>query len=222
VAPPAGALPTQPVATPVAEPVTAVATTVPPSDGTIRVQRWVVYALAAFAVGAIGFALGWVAAPGGGDGGRSVSVQVPRDLQNMFGRNGPFGNGSGNNNGGNNGSNGNSGGSGNGNAAPRANGAFLGVVTSSSTNPQGAQIERVVSGSPASDANLEQGDVITKVDSTSVDGPAALASAIGGHQAGDTVTITYERNGSSATAKVKLQSRSSANLGAPQAPSSNF
>jgi membrane-associated protease RseP (regulator of RpoE activity) len=75
----------------------------------------------------------------------------------------------------------------------------------------GARIVDVSPGSPAADAGLESGDVITKVDDAAVDGPQALASAIQEHADGDEVTLTYEREGTTATAKVTL---------AAQAPSS--
>jgi membrane-associated protease RseP (regulator of RpoE activity) len=190
----------------------------PGGDGTVRVQRWVVLALATFAVGAIGFALGWIAAPGddGGDGGEraSVTIETPRDLRDLFGPQGPFGRGPGR--GGpdqdRNGAQ----------ETPRAAGAFLGVITRAATDPDGARIERVLDDSPAEEADLETGDVITKVDDEDVDGPAALAEAIGEHDPDDEVTITYQRDGQTATVKVELGNRASADLRAPGGPSFDF
>jgi membrane-associated protease RseP (regulator of RpoE activity) len=195
-------------------------------DGTVRVQRWVVLALATFAVGAIGFALGWIAAPGDGDGGggerASVTIETPRDLRDLFGPEGPFGRGRGAPD---------QGGNGRGETprdetprgqAPRATGGFLGVITRATTDPDGARIERVLDDSPAAEADLETGDVITKVDDEDIDGPEALADAIGDHDPDDEVTITYERDGTSATVRVKLGDRASADLRAPGGPSFDF
>lgn len=195
-------------------------------DGTVRVQRWVVLALAAFAVGAVGFALGWIAAPGDGDGGEraSVTIETPRDLRDMFGPGGPFGQGRGGQDRGDQGP----GGQGRGedrngrDEQPRADGAFLGVVTRAVDDPEGARIERVVEDSPAEDADLEVGDVITKVDDEDVDGPEELAEAIREHDPDDEVTITYVRDGETATARVKLGDRASVDLRAPGGPSFRF
>ena len=188
-------------------------------DGTMRVQRWAVLALAAFAVGAIGFALGWIAAPGDGDGGEraSVTIEAPRDLRDlrdMFGPQGPFGRGRG----GEDRSDGRNGRD----ETPRAAGAFLGVVTSADDDPAGARIVRVLDDSPAEEADLEIGDVITKVDDEAVDGPEELAEAIREHDPDDEVTITYQRDGQTATVTVELGDRASAELRVPGGPSQDF
>jgi putative serine protease PepD len=85
---------------------------------------------------------------------------------------------------------------------------YLGVGVARASGTGGARVVQVVSGSPADDAGLEVGDVITAVDGTSVADGAALATAIQGHSPGDEVTITYDRKGTSATAKVVLAERS--------------
>jgi membrane-associated protease RseP (regulator of RpoE activity) len=90
----------------------------------------------------------------------------------------------------------------------QTSGVYLGVVTQTAANGQGAQIAQLASGSPAGSAGLKTGDVITKVDDQSVDGPAQLAQRIRSHKVGDQVTIAYTRSGSSATVKVKLGDRS--------------
>jgi len=192
----------------------------PAHDGTIRVKRWVVIALAAFAIGAIGFALGWIAAPGSSSStAASRSAAAQRDLRDLFGRNGPFGENGPFGNG--NGNNGNGNGNGNGNQAPAAPRAFLGVVTSSSSSPKGAAVERIAVDSPAGKAGLQAGDVITKVDGTTIAGPSELATAVGHHDPGAEVTITYQRDGSTKTVKVKLGDRSSADQSL-EPPQSNF
>ncbi len=89
---------------------------------------------------------------------------------------------------------------------------LLGVVVEpAGDGGTGARIVEVAPGSPAADAKLRSGDVITKVDDAPIDDPAALASAIQEHADGDEVTLTYQRDGTTATAKVTL---------AVQAPSS--
>lgn len=101
------------------------------------------------------------------------------------------------------------GGNGNGNPARPANGVLLGVATEpASGGQQGAQVVNVLSGSPASQAGLQSGDVITAVDGNSVSSPSDLAQRIHSHQSGDQVTITYTRNGSSNDAQVQLANRS--------------
>ena len=86
---------------------------------------------------------------------------------------------------------------------------LLGVVVEpAGDGGTGARIVSVAPGSPAADAGLESGDVITKVDDSAVDGPAALARAIGDHADGDEVTLTYERDGTATTAKVTLAAQS--------------
>jgi membrane-associated protease RseP (regulator of RpoE activity) len=85
------------------------------------------------------------------------------------------------------------------------------VVRPAGDGTAGARVVEVAPGSPADDAGLEAGDVITKVDDTDVADAAALAAAIQTHSSGDEVTITYDRDGTSATATVTLtESTSSA------------
>lgn len=145
----------------------------------VSLPLWLVLALAGLLLVGAGFAIGWVAAPGGGSDNTSASARFPRAL--------PFVPGT-----------------------PRqARGPFLGVATEA-TSGQGARIVQVVSGSPAAKARLQVGDVITKVDNQSVDGPVQLATRIRSHAVGDQVTITYTRSGTSMTAKVTLADRSQA------------
>ena len=74
--------------------------------------------------------------------------------------------------------------------------AYLGV-TSTNAAGGGAQVAEVKAGSPAADAGLQAGDVITAVDGKSVANAAALATQVQAHSAGDVVSITYSRNGTS-------------------------
>ena len=135
---------------------------------------------------------------------------------NLFPLNPGNGNGNGNNNGGNNGGNNDNGGGSN--QTPTTSSAFLGVAVANSSDGQGVVISTVQSASPAADAGLKAGDVITAVDGTAVNSAAALASAIRAHQPGDSVKITYTRGGTSADVQVRLGNRTSANTTVPTSP----
>ena len=63
----------------------------------------------------------------------------------------------------------------------------------------------VVAGSPADKAGLKNGDVILKLNDTQLDKNNSLSTVIGQFSVGDTVTVTYMRDGKTKTAKVKLQ-----------------
>jgi len=84
--------------------------------------------------------------------------------------------------------------------------AYLGVGIQPGTN--GVAVTQVNAGTPAADAGLKVGDTITKLDGKSVDADE-LRAAIDAKQPGDTVTVTYERDGQSHTTQVKLGSRPS-------------
>jgi putative serine protease PepD len=81
--------------------------------------------------------------------------------------------------------------------------AYLGVEIADA-DTGGALVGGVESGSPADDAGLQQGDVITKVDDTDITNSAALTASIRGHEPGDQVTITYTRSGDEHTTDVRL------------------
>jgi len=102
---------------------------------------------------------------------------------------------------------GNGGGNGGGRDLPSlpGRGVLLGVsVETVSGDTGGAQVSQVVSGSPAEDAGIEPGDVITKVDDIEITDAQELVATIREHSSGDEVTITYERDGESQTAQVTL------------------
>jgi putative serine protease PepD len=97
---------------------------------------------------------------------------------------------------------------------------FLGVISRSVTDvgqdeldrdgvtaTRGAVVEGVTPNSSASDAQLQEGDVITAVDGSTVTNAADVGAAISHHRPGDQVTITYERKGQTADATIKLRSR---------------
>jgi putative serine protease PepD len=62
----------------------------------------------------------------------------------------------------------------------------------------------VTSGGAADKAGLKVGDVVTAVDGRSVDSATTLVADIRSSAPGSTVTITYTRNGVSATVSVTL------------------
>ena len=69
----------------------------------------------------------------------------------------------------------------------------------------GALVAAVVPDSPAAQAGLQPGDVITKVNGDSIKGPGDLSSDIAGISPGTSVNLGYVRAGKSETATVALQ-----------------
>ncbi|MEY2244036.1 S1C family serine protease [Streptomyces sp. BF23-18] len=65
----------------------------------------------------------------------------------------------------------------------------------------------VEAGGPAAKAGLKPGDVITKLDGMVVDSGPTLIGAIWTHEPGDTVKLTYTRDGKTHTVDVTLGSR---------------
>ncbi|MDP3447517.1 MAG: PDZ domain-containing protein, partial [Eubacteriales bacterium] len=57
------------------------------------------------------------------------------------------------------------------------------------------QIAQIVSGSAADKAGLIAGDLILKLDDTKITSNAALSAAISGYNAGDSATLTIQRDG---------------------------
>ncbi|MFE7105850.1 trypsin-like peptidase domain-containing protein [Streptomyces sp. NPDC057575] len=68
--------------------------------------------------------------------------------------------------------------------------------------------EAVSKDGPADRAGLKAGDVITKFNDTAIDSGPTLIGEIWTHKPGDHVTLTYERDGRTATAEVTLGERS--------------
>jgi len=69
----------------------------------------------------------------------------------------------------------------------------------------GALITQVSSSSPANEAGLKAGDVITKIDDENISAAAELISAIGSHQIGDQVKIVYSRGSEQKTTYATLE-----------------
>jgi putative serine protease PepD len=83
--------------------------------------------------------------------------------------------------------------------------AVLGVQLASADDTQGAAVAGVVDGSPAAQAGLARGAVITKLDNELIEGPDALVAAVNSKAPGDHVTLTYDDpSGASKTVQVTL------------------
>jgi putative serine protease PepD len=92
----------------------------------------------------------------------------------------------------------------------KAQHAYLGVSIEAPASGSGARIAELRgSDTPAGKAGLHAGDVITSLDGKEIASPDELQSAVSNHQPGDAVTVTYERDGVSHTAQVKLGTRPS-------------
>jgi putative serine protease PepD len=91
----------------------------------------------------------------------------------------------------------------------KASHAYLGVGTSDGTGGDGtgARIASVTPSGPAADAGLRAGDVLTSIGDTPVDDVEAMGTAVDAHRPGEQITVTYARNGRTATAKVTLGTR---------------
>lgn len=88
--------------------------------------------------------------------------------------------------------------------------AALGIaartVLSPDFQPAGVAIVSVAEGGAAATAGLRAGDVITRLDDTPVTSLPSLSEALAEHKPGDTVYVTYIRDGSSKTTTVTLGS----------------
>jgi putative serine protease PepD len=85
--------------------------------------------------------------------------------------------------------------------------AYLGVSLDSTT--PSARIADVRPGTPAEQANLRRGDVITAVGDAKVETADAVTQAIDARRPGDTVTVKVRRDGKELTVRVKLATRPS-------------
>jgi putative serine protease PepD len=92
-------------------------------------------------------------------------------------------------------------------ATGKAEHAFLGVsIDSTASN---ALIAGVRPDTPAAKAGLKKGDVVTSLGGKTISNPDELASVINGFKPGDSVSLTYQRDGKSHTVQVKLATRPS-------------
>jgi putative serine protease PepD len=87
--------------------------------------------------------------------------------------------------------------------------AYLGVQVASSTSPVGAELADVVPGTPADRAGLQAGDVVTKLDGTTIESADDLSNVIDAKKPGDKLAVTYVREGETHTVTVTLGTRPS-------------
>ncbi|MFT3749175.1 MAG: PDZ domain-containing protein [Agriterribacter sp.] len=83
--------------------------------------------------------------------------------------------------------------------------AMLGVYTEK--DEKGAKITNVVDNSPAAKAGLVKGDIITKIDETSITDPSSLSSIINNKKPDDEIKITYLRDKKEKKLTLKLGER---------------
>ena len=72
--------------------------------------------------------------------------------------------------------------------------------------PSGAVVLSVTDGSPASDAGIEKGDIITKFNGVEITEYPVLEKVIGELQPNDKVSVTIYRNGRYYTTKITIGS----------------
>ena len=192
-----------PVAATEADDTTTAAAVVEQRSG-FFVPKWlglvIAAVVAALVFGGIGYAIG--DSSHGDSNGREVSdapsAQVAPGNRRPLPGNGPLGRPRNGNQG-----NGNQGNGNQGKGSQNASGnGFLGVKIMDSTG--GAQIAAVQSGSPAANAGLQTGDLITAVNGTTITSASDLVQTIQNRNSGDQIDVTYTRNGTSATTKVTL------------------
>ena len=89
----------------------------------------------------------------------------------------------------------------------KAEHAFLGVVLRDSSSQTGAAISQVRAGTPAAQANLRAGDVVTAAAGKPIASASELRAVINAHRPGDAISVTYTRGGQSHTVRVTLAAR---------------
>jgi putative serine protease PepD len=87
--------------------------------------------------------------------------------------------------------------------------AYLGVQIGDASNGAGAEVGKVVSGSPADKAGLQVGDVVTAIDGKTVESADDLTALVATYKPGDKATVTVTRNGSTKTLTVNFGQRPS-------------
>ncbi|OSM44202.1 S1C family serine protease [Nesterenkonia sp. PF2B19] len=68
----------------------------------------------------------------------------------------------------------------------------------------GAYVEEVADGSPAAEGGLQEGDIVTHVDDRRIDDSLTLTATVREYRAGETVSVTYLRDGDEHEAEVTL------------------
>jgi hypothetical protein len=80
-------------------------------------------------------------------------------------------------------------------SGPATGAAFLGVAGDASSDGEGAGVSSVIPDSGAARAGLRDGDVLVRVDDTTVDSFEALRGLLGRKKPGDVVSLLYLRDG---------------------------
>ena len=70
---------------------------------------------------------------------------------------------------------------------------------------EGVAVLEVVSSSPAAKAGLQKNDIITKIEDEKISSVAKLRYELYKHNPGDTIKVTYNRDGKENTAEVTLE-----------------
>ena len=78
------------------------------------------------------------------------------------------------------------------------------VTTGDDGTSDGASLQSILDGTPAAQAGLEKGDLVTEVDGVRVSDGISLIVSIRTHQPGETVEFTYVRDGVEQSAEVTL------------------
>ncbi len=84
--------------------------------------------------------------------------------------------------------------------------AFVGVFLNGGSTG-GAQITTVQSGSPASTAGLQQGDLVTAIDGKAITSTQQFIETVDTYSPGQTITLTVKRGGSTSSVKLTLGTR---------------
>ena len=87
--------------------------------------------------------------------------------------------------------------------------AYLGVQIGDTTAGTGAQVTRVVSGSPADKAGLQAGDVITAIDGKSISSADDLTARVATYKPGDKATLSVKRGSSTKSLDITFGQRPS-------------
>jgi serine protease Do len=85
----------------------------------------------------------------------------------------------------------------------------------------GAIVDQVTPGTPAAEAGLKPGDVITKLDGQPIKDASDLTRRIGSFKPGDKVELTYLRDGADKTASITLASQSNEKVAKADARENN-
>jgi S1-C subfamily serine protease len=85
--------------------------------------------------------------------------------------------------------------------------AYLGVASVDSANRDGATVQQITSGGPASSTDLRVGDKITQIDGQSVRNPSDVGQLVLAKKPGETAKLTVVRGSDRRTIEVKLGER---------------